>query len=553
MRSRSRHHALTSLISLCVGAGGCALVLGLDEFADQPPSSTENGGAGGSGGDEGGEGGAGGESLECTPDASEACYAGPPSTRGVGACKKGRRTCTADGTWGACEGEVLPAVERCDAEGDENCDGRECILWAVAFDSTFWVPLDAIKSDAAGNAFVSATFEGTLTVGTTTFSSAGATDILLLKLSPSGEVLWAKQFGDASADNSWGLAVDSKGNVVIAGLTDSGATDFGDGPLPPGPFLVKLDPSGGLVWSKGLGRRTSNNRFKAVTIDSNDDVVVVGEISEPIDFGAGAISPPDGGTDLVVAKLDGSTGAVTAPGCWARTLGSAVRDSATAVAMDSSNNIFVLGSFGWTVDFGTAEPNEINHFVVKLTPGGSFAWAAALHPAGSVTPTDMIVDRSGRPVVVGDFMNNLHLSDRTLEATDSYDAFVVQFAANGTVRWARAFGGDRVQRAHGIARDTAGNLIIVGSAEEEIDLGGGRLSTNDDNAFVAKLTPDAELVWSRLMGGASGGAHATATTPDGETLVLGTTSASAVDFDAGPLPAPSDGTRTRLFVAKLGR
>lgn len=527
-------------------------MLGLDDFTDQPPSST--GGAGGSGGGAGsGGGGAGGESPECTPDTSEECYTGPPATRGVGACKKGRRTCTEDGAWGVCEGEVLPAVERCDAQGDENCDGLECILWAVAFDSTYMVHPMAIGSDAAGNAFVSVAFERTLTVGTTTFSSAGATDILLLKLSPSGEVLWTKQFGDASADNPWGLAVDSKGNVLIAGQTASGATDFGGGPVPPGPFLVKLDPSGNLVWSTGTGGRTGSNRFTAVTTDANDDVIVVGEFSDPIDFGAGAITPSEGGSNVVVANLDGRTGAVTAPGCWARRLGSTAGDYPAAVAVDSSNNIFILGSFGWAVNSDQPELNERNEFVVKLTPGGSLAWTAALGSSVNVTSRDMIVDRSGRPVVVGGFVNELRLHDRTLKATTSTDAFMVQFEANGAVRWARAFGGDGTQIARGVSRDATGNLIVVGGAAREIDLGGGPLSTDEGDAFVAKLTPDSELVWSRLMGGATSHLHAAASTSDGETLVLGTLPASVVDLGAGPLPAPNDGTRMRLFIAKLGR
>jgi hypothetical protein len=51
-----------------------------------------------------------------------ACYGGAPETAGVGRCVAGRSEC-ADGEWGACAGEVVPAPETCDG-ADEDCDGQ---------------------------------------------------------------------------------------------------------------------------------------------------------------------------------------------------------------------------------------------------------------------------------------------------------------------------------------------------------------------------------------------------------------------------------------------
>jgi hypothetical protein len=63
----------------------------------------------------------------CTPGAVEACYSGGVG-QDTGACHGGLRVCVAPWTsspWGACEGEVVPGTEVCDAAGvDEDCDGR---------------------------------------------------------------------------------------------------------------------------------------------------------------------------------------------------------------------------------------------------------------------------------------------------------------------------------------------------------------------------------------------------------------------------------------------
>lgn len=49
------------------------------------------------------------------------CYSGPAGTAGVGACHAGSQACTA-GNWGACSGQVLPALEQCNGI-DDDCDG----------------------------------------------------------------------------------------------------------------------------------------------------------------------------------------------------------------------------------------------------------------------------------------------------------------------------------------------------------------------------------------------------------------------------------------------
>jgi hypothetical protein len=53
----------------------------------------------------------------CEPDSDRSCYSGPPETENVGQCRSGRQYCI-DGSFGPCEGEVLP-------EEKETCDGYD--------------------------------------------------------------------------------------------------------------------------------------------------------------------------------------------------------------------------------------------------------------------------------------------------------------------------------------------------------------------------------------------------------------------------------------------
>jgi hypothetical protein len=62
------------------------------------------------------------EVCSCVHGKVEPCYTGPTGTQGVGACKPGTKSCD-KGSWGPCQGEVVPAVkEDCLTPADDNCN-----------------------------------------------------------------------------------------------------------------------------------------------------------------------------------------------------------------------------------------------------------------------------------------------------------------------------------------------------------------------------------------------------------------------------------------------
>lgn len=63
--------------------------------------------------------------ADCSDGATQKCYTGPAGTANVGVCKEGTQQC-ADGVWGKCTGEVLPASQEICFNGkDDNCNGKD--------------------------------------------------------------------------------------------------------------------------------------------------------------------------------------------------------------------------------------------------------------------------------------------------------------------------------------------------------------------------------------------------------------------------------------------
>src|SRR5689334_4221786 len=60
--------------------------------------------------------------AECNEGTTRPCYEGPAASRNVGVCHDGTQTCSG-GTWGACEGAIVPSEDVCGNSRDDNCDG----------------------------------------------------------------------------------------------------------------------------------------------------------------------------------------------------------------------------------------------------------------------------------------------------------------------------------------------------------------------------------------------------------------------------------------------
>ena len=65
------------------------------------------------------------EGCPCSMDRTQACYSGPPATRGVGPCRDGLQICQGMMEfyhWGPCLDQIVPEPESCD-HLDSDCDG----------------------------------------------------------------------------------------------------------------------------------------------------------------------------------------------------------------------------------------------------------------------------------------------------------------------------------------------------------------------------------------------------------------------------------------------
>jgi hypothetical protein len=232
-------------------------------------------------------------------------------------------------------------------------DGDGNLQWSRQVGSALFDVGLGIATDARNSVFLAGfSIEGPGSLPT------GDQDVLIAKLSDTGDILWQKNFGTDARDSAdGGVAVDPFGNIYVAGSTD-GVLD-GESGGSRDAFLAKFDTQGDLLWLRqwGGGLREGG---AAVATDVLGNAYLAGSILTP---SSGAVTS----SDAFVLKFepDGDL-------AWEWIYDDATNDSIRDITVDAAGDIFAVGR-----ESGASNVNG-NAFVLKLhqVPEPSSIWLA---------------------------------------------------------------------------------------------------------------------------------------------------------------------------------
>jgi uncharacterized protein (TIGR03437 family) len=408
-------------------------------------------------------------------------------------------------------------------------------------------------------------------------------DAFVAKFSASGALVYLTYLGGSGDDTANAIAVDAAGNAYITGGTTS--TNFPTAGMPyqshnagAGPagaailvfgdaFVAKLNPSGTqLIYSTYLGG-PEDDFGTAIAIDSAGDAYVAGgtrSANFPTTIGAYRTNLSGVGGQLIksccnlplfdpgdafVTKLDPAGSKLI----FSTFVGGELDDVAFAIALDSSNNVYI-GGFTLSVNFPTTtgafqrnfgggeQANEFftfgDGFVTKLnSTGTALLYSTYFGGAGDDCVTAIAVDAAGNAYFTGSTSTeNWATSPGAFQPTyggyteaefavaDPYveqligDAYVAKLNPTGTALVYMSYlGGSTNDGGTGIAVDSAGNAYVTGFADslnfpvtanalqpkmagDGGQIGGSYYRYGD--AFITVVNPTGtELLYSSYFGG----------------------------------------------------
>jgi hypothetical protein len=342
----------------------------------------------------------------------------------------------------------------------------------------------------------------------------------VLKLSPSGSLLWHEGLSHAAGSLApWAIAADGEGGCYLACPSARGGA------------LLQLDRSGRQAWRRPLDELLPCAKERvALAVDHAGDLVLVACSAEP--------------SALVLMKLT-RRGAVV----WERQY-PCVAARQPSVAVDAMGAVLVSAYFHGSLTFGTRTlraPECATVFFAKVSADGQCRWSVTFPAEGS---SDL---HAGMGPAGGVLLGGSQ--DGGTLAEGSRRVYLASFTPGGAPDWGRYYPGDAALLPGPVEVDVAvtdGGAVLAGVLSGGLDLGASRLrSAPDEEAlFVARLDTRGVPLWSYCVPGAR---HLVGVrvlpAADERVFVLGSFT-GALCLDDPPLENQAE--RFDLFVARFG-
>ncbi|TFG12284.1 MAG: hypothetical protein EU535_06400 [Promethearchaeota archaeon] len=298
-------------------------------------------------------------------------------------------------------------------------------------------------------------------------------DTNLNSSSPSNSINleWTSIWGSNNNEYCNQMVIDSSGNIFVIGWANYSSMEDYD------IFLAKFNSLGEIQWNRtfgGDGWDLGND----VELDSSENVYITGNL-------ALEDKPSDG----FLVKYN-SLGEYQ----WNKTWGGDGRDFSNALALDSNDNIYIVG-------FTEIEPFNYDFILLKYNSLGEYQWNRTFGGEYYDYGSGIAIDS----------MNNIYVSGGNVVNTSfQSDILLLKYDNSGVLKWNKTWN-KGTQKDDGIAivLDSSQNIYITGSTS---------ISTSIDMVLL-KYDNAGEYVWNRTWG-TLGGDTTTDITIDGKNNIF---------------------------------
>lgn len=329
-------------------------------------------------------------------------------------------------------------------------------------------------------------------------TSSGGDNIFVSKSDLNGNCQWLISAGGGNDDHGYDITTDNQGNAYLTGFISSQLVPFGNDTLsaPPGDsvcIVAKISPLGNFMWARQFGN-CDGERDNRISIDNANNVYIAGGFHGTKAFGTTTLTSTNNGIDVFVTKYDQFGNHI-----WAKRAGGILDDRANGITVDvSTQKIYVTGEFRDYAyfDLDTVNNNGSSNgrdiFVAKMNTAGNWLWAKkAGSKSGDERGNSVCSNSKGNIFVTGQITDTAKFGPiitLITSPTTTTDVFVAAIDSLGKWQWALKGGTLKEDRGTGIACDDSCNIYTSGYYEGTATFGGNTLTQyGKRDVYVARI------------------------------------------------------------------
>ncbi len=303
-------------------------------------------------------------------------------------------------------------------------------------------------------------------------------DFWVVKISDSGDVIWKKCYGGNGIDRGYSACVASDGNLIIAGITESGypyiennhgVSDF---------LIFKIDLNGDIIWQKTYGGSDVDD-CKSIKKTSDGGYLLSG-ISRSSD---GDLNNNKGELDVWIVKIN-ANGDIQ----WQTNYGGSKSDYSNTIMEDKNGNFLIAGET-YSFDFDATEnhSNSISrdYFIIKLNSQGQKIWVRCYGGSDNEYARGIIESNSDEYVIVGESYSN---DGQAPDNKGRADFWLIKVnPTNGDLVWQKRYGSDGHDEPNDLILTHDNDFVTVGNTfpiENSMDV---TEKHGDDDVWIVKL------------------------------------------------------------------
>ena len=318
----------------------------------------------------------------------------------------------------------------------------------------------------------------------------------------SQKYLWNSQFGIADTETSAkSMAIDTDNNAYLTGNFTGAEMTIGNkevtgASMVMDAYVAKFTPNNQCVFASSIKSSSGSILVQSIAADASGNSFVAGNFESDAEI-TETLKIESDYKDFFIAKYD-----ATGNPLWLKGTTSGIEPVIKSIAVNPHDGSFAItgaftGNLNIEMNGGEHEissgNSELAFFIAKYDNNANLIWAKTMSGNGTGTGNLISIDEKGDIYAVGTFSGTIQFETQSMTAAsvENTDNFLVKYAADGSMAWARSLKGSKLDDIN--AMDVANHQVVIGGVIRSEDL------AVDNAPGILMKTLDTTGTWNSML------------------------------------------------------